>query len=145
MCNYDCRQSVCIWAQSSLIVCHFSCCYITVLGRYENTFTFDPSYAEEIQETKFRVVSIHGLGAGEGFANLPEQCKGVAKLPPAALLLGRFLHSWGNSHPLATWQNWLCAIAFSSRYWSEHPLPRPVTHSAHGHVDKRVKVDESTC
>lgn len=129
---------------TKLTVCHFSCCYMTVLGSYENMFTFDPSYVEEIQEKKIRVVSIHGLSTGEGFANLPVQCKGIAKLSPAASLLERFLNSWGNSHPLETWQNLLCAIAFSSRYWSEYPLPRTVMHCACGHVDKGVKVDGST-
>lgn len=68
-------------------------------------FTLNPSYVEEIQEEEFRVVPVHGLSAGEGFANLPKQCKGAAKLAPAAPLLERFLHSWGNSHPLETWQN----------------------------------------
>lgn len=63
---------------------------------------------KETQEKRITVVSMHDLGLGEGFATLPEQCKGIAKLCPVTPLLWRFLPSWGNYHPLETGKLALC-------------------------------------
>lgn len=80
-------QAVCVYGHRALWVCVTSH-YQTVLDRY--LFAVDPSYMESIQEKYLRAVSVCGLGAGEGFVNLPEQCKGTAKPSPAAPLLGEF-------------------------------------------------------